>query len=790
MIRIFKFQLLQNVVVFVVVVSIQQSESMFAKIFGGGFNFPYTVQDPYQHSWGNWVHYKGTSKDEAGAPLSIFKVEFDKTDTRGLEIARNGVKRLRALRHPNIVAFKDTAEQEERTKINIFIVTEPVSPLQEVLSEIELREIERQEYLAMGFRHIASAVSFLNNDARLIHGNLCVSTVLVTPTLDWKLGFLDLVSEHNAGAPGLQQGQFMVQKFYSPGEVSKGDWSSVPKGAPWAIDAWGLGCLMQEVFSGQPMTSVEQLRNTNPIPQALLSDYQKLLGSNPNKRLNPAKLVDSEFLKNQLVELVAFFENLAVKDSVERDHFFRKLPSKLPTVPVPVAQKKILPMLASALEFGSAPAAALGSLLEIGKQLPEDEFQEKVVPAISKLFASNDRSIRRSLLESITIFGPYLTEKVVEEQIYPNMQNGFQETNAYLRELTLKAMLTLAPKMSQKTLNQSLLKHLAKLQVDEEPSLRANTTVLLGNIAQYLGEASCKRILINAFSRALKDNFPASRIAALKALVATQQYHSAEDLAKRVLPAVMPLTIDPIQDARKAALSAADAFLLTLKKHSAQMEKQQQSDGSVAMGDTSQEATDKSSSGGYLGWAMSSLVSSKKGATPNQQPSSPTSAVSSPTPVTHPPLPSQSPAQPTNPVVMQRERTADMPLSQHEEYKDIEEDNGWGDDDDFAVDEEEMAARSRLLKPKQQSLLSQGQSQQQQRQSSFDDANDGWDEDLDMNEGWDDMDNLTNANKKVDPVAEQILSEEFSGMRPRTSQPAVSSKKSLKLGATRLGKAD
>ncbi|GFH25611.1 protein kinase domain-containing protein [Haematococcus lacustris] len=104
-----------------------------------------------------------------------------------------------------------------------------------------------------------------------------------------------------------------------------------------------------------------------------------------------------------------------------------------------------------------------------------------------------DRSLRRSLLESIDSYASHLTTPVLEEQIYVHMQSGFTDGNAYIRELTLKSMLSLAPKLTNKTLVNNVLKHLSKLQVDEEASIRANTTVLLGNIAKYLGESTCKR---------------------------------------------------------------------------------------------------------------------------------------------------------------------------------------------------------------------------------------------------------------------------------------------------------
>ena len=42
-----------------------------------------------------------------------------------------------------------------------------------------------------------------------------------------------------------------------------------------------------------------------------------------------------------------------------QDAFFKKLPSLLPSVPALVAQRKLLPMLANAIEFGGAPAVRL-----------------------------------------------------------------------------------------------------------------------------------------------------------------------------------------------------------------------------------------------------------------------------------------------------------------------------------------------------------------------------------------------------------------------------------------------
>ena len=94
-------------------------------------------------------------------------------------------------------------------------------------------------------------------------------------------------------------------------------------------------------------------------------DYQRLLSSQPARRLNPAKLAESSVLKNKLVDTIAFLENLAVKDSAEKDLFFKRLPQAIPGLPLPVLRRKLLPMLAQALTFGGAPAVALGSILQV-----------------------------------------------------------------------------------------------------------------------------------------------------------------------------------------------------------------------------------------------------------------------------------------------------------------------------------------------------------------------------------------------------------------------------------------
>ncbi|XP_040968171.1 N-terminal kinase-like protein isoform X3 [Gossypium hirsutum] len=539
-------------------------------------DLPYNIGDPYPSAWGSWSHFRGTSKDD-GSPVSIFSLSGSNPQDGHLAAGRNGVKRLRTVRHPNILSFLHSTEVESfdgsSSKVTIYIVTEPVMPLSEKIKELGLEGTQRDEYYAWGLHQIAKAVSFLNNDCKLVHGNVCLSSVVVTQTLDWKLYAFDVLSEYdgaNATATGpMLQYEWLVGSQYKPTELAKCDWATIRKSPPWAIDSWGLGCLIYEIFSGMKLGKTEELRNTASIPKSLLPDYQRLLSSMPSRRLNTSKLIEnSEYFQNKLVDTIHFMEILSLKDSVEKDTFFRKLPNLAEQLPRPIVLKKLLPLLASALEFGSAAAPALTALLKMGSWLSAEEFSLKVLPTIVKLFASNDRAVRVALLQHIDQFGESLSAQVVDEQVYPHVATGFADTSAFLRELTLKSMLIVAPKLSQRTLSGSLLKYLSKLQVDEEPAIRTNTTILLGNIASYLNEGTRKRVLINAFTvRALRDTFSPARGAGVMALCATSSYYDMTEIATRILPNIVVLIIDPDSDVRSKAFQAVDQFLQIVKQY-------------------------------------------------------------------------------------------------------------------------------------------------------------------------------------------------------------------------------
>merc|ERR1719271_2317907 len=115
------------------------------------------------------------------------------------------------------------------------------------------------------------------------------------------------------------------------------------------------------------------------MPEVLRPDFMRMLSSNPTSRLRPAELLGNPLFEEEYVSLQLFLETLNVKDAVEKDRFFTKLAERVPNLPKPAAQWKVLPALVNSLELGGGSAKTLEPLLKIAKVLNEEEMQEQVV---------------------------------------------------------------------------------------------------------------------------------------------------------------------------------------------------------------------------------------------------------------------------------------------------------------------------------------------------------------------------------------------------------------------------
>uniref|UniRef100_A0A8C6KVB4 N-terminal kinase-like protein n=1 Tax=Nothobranchius furzeri TaxID=105023 RepID=A0A8C6KVB4_NOTFU len=564
-------------------------------------DFAYEILPDSPEKSGIWTLHRGKRKT-TGDPVSVFVYEVSQGTEQQTQLAKAAFKRMKTLRHPNILAYVDGLETDK----SLYLVTEQVTPLAVHLKAQAETGGSGELEVSWGMHQIVKAVSFLVNDCHLLHNNLGIWAVFVDRAGEWKLGALDHVTPEQGDPSGVS---LPSPKAVNP-DMEKYDPPDTGSRFLWKV--WRLGCLIWEVFNG-PLTRTSALRSLGKIPKSLVPHYCELVGANPRARPNPARFLQNcrapgGFLSNSFVESNLFLEEIQIKEPAEKQQFFQDLNENLDSFPENFCKHKVLPQLLTAFEFGNAGAVILTPLFKVGKFLSAEEYQQKIIPVIVKMFSSTDRAMRIRLLQQMEQFIQYLNEAAVNSQIFPHVVHGFTDTNPAIREQTVKSMLLLAPKLNETNLNQELMRHFARLQArDEQGPIRCNTTVCLGKIASYLNAGTRERVLISAFSRATKDPFPASRSAGVLGFAATHNYYSVTEIAGRILPTLCAVTVDPNKNVRDQTFKAIKSFLSKLEAVSEDPNKLSEIEKDV--GSCAQPAGASSSWAGWAVTGMSSLTS-------------------------------------------------------------------------------------------------------------------------------------------------------------------------------------
>lgn len=555
-----------------------------------GINLPFILGPKVSSCETFWTLYDATKRDD-GSPVSVF--EYDLThplNKSTIPLAWNALRKLRTIRHPDILKFMDVVESDSA----IFIMTERVKPLQTALQTMPPRgPQEREEWLLWGLHRVSVALAFINDSASSTHGNVCPKSIFITPAGEWKLGGFEVLSNPRDDLAVLYTmgGLLPEAMSYASPEVKKSGWSALKNGPIHAADSYALGLLLHATFNPtdpppatvQPPHPPPQASSRGAIPQSVFPSFRKLLNPGPKTRMSPKVFLDigmaetagegsGFFSDNRLVKVCGGLDHFSLSSESEKEALIRMLKDSATSFPPEFAAFRILPSVVSALEFGGASAASIVPLiLQFGKNVPPEDYSRTVLMPLMKLYANPDRGMRMALLDSLPEYAEKLEKKVVVDQVWPHLQTGFSDTVAVIREATVRAIVLLSPKLNDRILNNDLLRHLARMQNDPEASIRTNTCILIGRLGPILGYNTKRKVLVPAFSRAIKDPFVHARIAGLMAFMSTSDCYDMEDVAGKVIPNVVGATLDKEKIVRDQAFKALELFVKKLEAHAATM---------------------------------------------------------------------------------------------------------------------------------------------------------------------------------------------------------------------------
>ena len=524
----------------------------------------------------------------------------------------------------------------------MIIITEQATPLDDWLENLNPHTpAANAAAVSWGIHNIIEALVFLHQQAKLAHGMVCPDAIFVTPAGDFKLGGFDLVTpigiEDGGGGPTPHfrkyEGLVCPPDYRSPERVSQ-RYDILQSASPvHSVDCYSLAVLIEYIYSHPNAGTSGQV--PPPLKKALL----RMKNDSPKLRPRLAPLLRCPVFDNPYVKAEMFLDEVMSKPVEEKIMFLQSLPDVLNrgVLNENVAIHKILPLLVMGLRATAGNEAAMTqdvnrretlAIIPLLFQIAEsylaktpELFQRHITPLVPILFAINDRGVRGAVLQKISLLESQLEKSAINSSVFEPMCSGFTDSSGPLRELTLKSTICLVPKLSHANL-EKLVRYLVRLQSDPEASIRTNTVIFIGKIAPNLTDMSRQKLILPAFMRSMKDPFTPCRLSALRAVTSCKEYFSQKDVAEKVLPAVVPHTLDGANDVRTEAFKVVDALLVGLREESKKMARDEADRISAAtcgMGQSgSGEIPEAPTSGSYLSgfssWMATSAEPSDSGA--------------------------------------------------------------------------------------------------------------------------------------------------------------------------------
>eukprot|EP00095_Tigriopus_kingsejongensis_P002410 maker-scaffold934_size79169-snap-gene-0.32 protein:Tk02410 transcript:maker-scaffold934_size79169-snap-gene-0.32-mRNA-1 annotation:"protein-associating with the carboxyl-terminal domain of ezrin" len=386
------------------------------------------------HGWS--LHH--AQRDDEGVTVFIGQA----TESRLGALETN----LKLFRHPNVLRFISSCTAQGK----LYLFTEKISPLSAVLAH------QSQYQIVLGLFDVLTALEFLHERAKVLHNNLNLNAIFVTPNGRWKVGGMEFAKRfHDMNASFLETTRAHRHPGSIPPEESTPN--SLKTSAP--RDVYGMGKLAQEVLGKCSLANGG--KDFLDFSEFILKD---LLASDPDQRPTLKATLSHPIFQQDFLHVIEFLRHLPLKTHAQKSVFFTDLLPrlfKLPDVTIigqqmcplmlsrvvlldPSAVEHVIPSILSPFEADDDrpefdPEADLNPLLPLGP------FKEHVVPLIQKIFHVRDYSVRRVLLDNFDSFCHVIPIAILEGDILPQLLLGMKDVDDDMVSSTLRALAELVP---------------------------------------------------------------------------------------------------------------------------------------------------------------------------------------------------------------------------------------------------------------------------------------------------------------------------------------------------------
>lgn len=258
-------------------------------------------------------------------------IKIDSMDKKQMKDAINEVNLLKAMKHPNIISYKESFIEKSYLWI-VMDYADDGDLYKKIEVQKELGKYISENQILDWFVQMAFATKHIH-DHRILHRDLKTQNIFMNKNGQIKLGDFGIarVLQHTS--------DWAKTAIGTPYYLSPEIWQNMPYNQK--SDVWSLGCILYEMVTLKhafDATNIKGLvlkilRNNYPeIPKQYSKDLKDLISSmlikDPVKRPSINKVLEMDFLR---VPLSKMYLDVTEKEAIEVDQLARRVSIKAPT---------------------------------------------------------------------------------------------------------------------------------------------------------------------------------------------------------------------------------------------------------------------------------------------------------------------------------------------------------------------------------------------------------------------------------------------------------------------------
>lgn len=494
-----------------------------------------------------------------------------------LDIIRADAMQMVKLRHPGVV---HVVQGLEENKTAMTLVTEPIfasianvlghldniSNFPKGLKGLELGQLE----IKHGLLQLAESLSFLHNNARLIHCGLSPQAVFITSSGAWKLaGFSFALSVDQSATDAHGSGPtFHYPEYdsddlllplqpplnYTAPELTRSGASF----AHTSSDMYSLGCLAYHLLARHPLidaknnlktytSKVTYLRSESfsDIPLELAHDLQRMLSLDELSRPSALDFTGSPFFREDTrLRAIRFLDHMLERDNMQKSDFLKALSGMWTSFDARVLCYKVLPPLCAELRNVVMQPIVLPMVLTIAESQDKSDFESSTFPALAPVLSSATGDSLLVLVKHASLLINKVNPDQLITNVVPMLARAYDDSDARMQEEVLQRTLPLAKQLDFQVVRQTILPRLHNLALKTTVAVvRVNALLCLGELVHRLDKVSVSEVLQTLKRCTAVDHSAPTLMCTLSVSGAIYKQYGVEFAAEHLLPLLSPLLV-------------------------------------------------------------------------------------------------------------------------------------------------------------------------------------------------------------------------------------------------------